>query len=97
MIQPFADWKAFGHFLERNEVVNSHSFYASELQPGYGFAKHVTNSILENENLTADIDAESVHRYSSMLRTCRKQTKQVIISRSGEVNLCNGEYDARSS
>ena len=78
--------KVYGLIQVLNAAVNSHNFFVNELRHGFGHVNHVTSTIQENERQTVGSDAEHAHPFWLMFRTCRDQTKQVIISRRDEVN-----------
>lgn len=83
----FDDLNSCGLTMERIVAVNLRNSFASDLRVGCGYAKPATKNIRVNERRMVVFDAGHVPPYSSMSSTRRKQTKQVILSRTDEVKL----------
>ena len=97
MMHTFAILSCNGHILEQIVDGNLPFIFVSELQLGYGFVLRVKRNTLDERNRTGVSDVVPVRQFSPMCRTCRKQTKQVMISRRVEVPSCTGDCDAQSS
>ena len=92
-----AGWKTNGHRMVPTVGENSRNSYGRGLQHGCGYVRPATKNILGSAKRTAVFDVESARQFLLMCQTCRKQTKQVIISRKNEVNPCKQNTDALPS
>ena len=97
MMHTFAILSCNGHILEQIVDVNLPSIFASELQHGYGFVLHVKRNTLDERKRMVVSDVAPARQFLPTWRTCRKQTKQVMISRRVEVPSCTGDCDAPPS